>query len=103
MTTSKQMQEMNSPKWPAVLATVAGGLSAALGLTVLVGWYTHNTALLQIRPSFVTMVYNTALGFFLCGAAMMAIALGRPRLAIIGGAYAMVAGLLTLAEFVLSK
>src|SRR5580704_5043025 len=97
------MQEISPAKWPTVLAIVAGGLSAALGLTVLVGWHTHNTALIQIHPSFVSMVYNTALGFFLCGGALIAIALGRPRLALIGGAYVVVFGLVTLAEYVFSK
>lgn len=85
------------------MATVAGALSAALGLTVLVGWYTHNTTLLQIHPSFVAMVYNTALGFLLCGASLIAIALGRRRLAVVGGVYAIAAGLLTLAEFTFAK
>jgi PAS domain S-box-containing protein len=94
---------ITSPKWPTVAATVAGGLSALLGLTVLVGWYTHNTALLQIHPSFVAMVYNTALAFLLCGTALVAIALGRPRLALIGGVYAVTIGLLTLAEFTFAK
>lgn len=94
---------MTSPRWPTAVATVAGGLSAALGLTVMLGWHTHNTALLQIHPSFVAMVYNTALGFFLCGASLIAIALGRPRLAIIGGVYVVVIGLLTLFEFAFAK
>ena len=94
------MQEITSAKFPKVLATVAGGLSTALGLTVLVGWHTHNTALLQIHPSFVAMVYNTALAFFVCGMALIAIALGRPRLAAISGIYALVIGLLTLCEHI---
>ena len=85
------------------MATAAGGLSAALGLTVMVGWYTHNTTLLQIHPSFVAMVYNTALGFVLCGAALLMIALGRPRWAVVGGVYAVAVGLLTLAEFTFTK
>lgn len=91
--------ENGSADWPKILAVVAGVLSSALGLTVLVGWHTNNTALLQIHPSFVAMVYNTALGFVLCGTALLAIALGRLRLAIIGGAYAVIIGLLTLSEF----
>ena len=79
---------------------MAGVSSAALGLTVMVGWHTQTTALLQIHPSFVAMVYNTALGFFLCGASLVAIAFGRLRPAIAGGAYAVIVGLLTLGEFV---
>jgi PAS domain S-box-containing protein len=89
--------------WPKCIAVVSGGLCAALGLIVLVGWHTHHTALLQIHPSFVAMVYNTALGFLLCGTALLAIALGRPRLAIIGGAYAVIIGLLSLGEFLLAR
>jgi PAS domain S-box-containing protein len=94
---------ITSSRWPTVVATVAGGLGAALGLTVLVGWHTHNTALLQIHPSFVAMVYNTALAFLLCGAALLMIALGWPRLAVVGGVYAVAVGVLTLAEFTFVK
>ena len=94
---------ITSHRWPTLVATAAGGLSAALGLTVMVGWYTHNTTLLQIHPSFVAMVYNTALGFVLCGAALLMIALGRPRWAVVGGVYAVAVGLLTLAEFTFTK
>lgn len=95
--------EIISPRWPTVLATVTGGLCAALGLTVLVGWHTHNTVLLQIDPSFVAMVYNTALGFVLCGASLLMITVGWPRLAVVGGVYAIAVGLLTLAEFTFAK
>lgn len=95
--------EITGSRWPTVVAAVAGTLSAALGFTVILGWHTHNMALLQIHPSFVAMVYNTALGFLLCGASLMAIAIGRPRLAIIGGVYAVVIGLLTLFEFTFAK
>ena len=29
--------------------------SLLLGVVVLVGWYTHNTALIQVNPAFVPM------------------------------------------------
>ena len=51
------------------LAVVAGIFSLLLGAIVLVGWYTHNVSLIQIRPEFVPMQFNTALGFFLRGVA----------------------------------
>ena len=48
-------------------------LTLALGAVVLVGWYTHNANLIQISPAFVPMQYNTALGFFLSGLALIAL------------------------------
>jgi hypothetical protein len=65
-----------SSRWPTIVATVAGGLSAALGLTFIMGWHPHDLAISQILPSFIAMVYNTAVGFLLCGAALLMIALG---------------------------
>jgi len=97
------MLEIKSAGWSKAIVTVAGGLIIALGLLVLVGWHTHNTTLLQIHPSFVAMVYNTALGFFLCGTALLAIGFGRPRLAAIGGVYAVAMGLLNLSEFIFGR
>ncbi|WP_019028038.1 response regulator [Colwellia piezophila] len=48
-------------------------LILVLGAVVLVGWYTHNANLIQISPAFVPMQYNTALGFFLSGLALIAL------------------------------
>jgi len=51
-----------------ILLTNLGGLaSLLLGGVVLLGWYTHNTSLIQVNPAFVAMQYNTALGFMLSG------------------------------------
>ena len=46
---------MHCVVWLSALA------SLALGLVVLLGWYTHNAALIQVNPAFVPMRYNTAL------------------------------------------
>src|SRR6185436_13082659 len=43
------------------------------------------------------------LGFFLCGLALLSIALNRRRLAVIGGVYVTAIGLLTLAEITFAK
>ncbi len=68
-----------------LLMAAAGGLAVSLGLTVLVGWHTHNNALLQIRPTWIAMVYNSALCFVLSGSALLTLAAGagggRPALA----------------------
>jgi len=103
LTGTETMPDYSPAKWLKVVAAVTGGLSAALGLTVVFGYCAHNTALLQIHPSFVAMVYNTALGFLLCGLGLVAISLGRVRLAAVGGVYAIITGLLTLSEYVFGK
>jgi methyl-accepting chemotaxis protein len=76
----------------------AGGLSAALGLMVLVGWYTHNRTLLQIHPAFIAMVYNTALCFFLSGVGLVAAASGRAAVAVPCAVAVIVFGLLILVQ-----
>ena len=68
--------------WLNLAAIVAGGISATLGLLVLVGWYTHTVVLVQVLPAFVPMQYNTALGFLLCGVGLLSLVFSRPRLAL---------------------
>ncbi len=58
--------------WTGVLTSAV--ISSLLGAVVLMGWYTHNEALIQINPAFVPMQYNTALGFLLTGLGIFAIA-----------------------------
>jgi hypothetical protein len=79
---------------------MAGLFSGLLGLVALVGWYTHSVTLVQVLPAFVPMQYNTALGFFLCGLAMLATARGWRRLAFGATAVVMAIGGLTLVEYV---
>lgn len=92
---------MRSMSLPFLISFLAGSLSALLGLTVLIGWYSHNLTLIQVQPAFVPMQYNTALGFLVSGIGMIAMALQTPRLAQVGGALAVLIGTLTLVEYVL--
>lgn len=89
--------------WPLAVARAGGGLSAALGLLVLFGWYTHNLALLRLSPAFMAMAYNTALGFLLCGLGLGAVTRADSRaarlLVLLCGGGAAVIGLLTLSEY----
>ena len=48
-----------------------GGLLGLFGLTVMTGWLIRSPVLVQISPGLVAMVFNTALGFALCGLALM--------------------------------
>lgn len=81
---------------------LTGGLVVLLGLVVLVGWHTHSIALVQILPSFVPMQYNTALGFVLCGAGLITLAMRtQPAASLICGAGAALIGVLTLLQYTL--
>ncbi len=89
--------------WPGKTAQTAGVLSAALGLVVLCGWYTHNLLLLRLSPTFVAMAYDTALCFLLCGLGLVSVTrIDRPGargLAALCGVGTVTVGLLTLSEY----
>src|SRR6266516_5981493 len=81
-----------------LIAIVAGGSSAALGLVVLAGWYTHHATLVQVASTLAPMHYNAALSFLLCGLGLLALTLGWFRLAAACGAVAGMVGFVTLGE-----
>ncbi len=85
---------------PGFIIILTGGFAVLLGLSVLIGWYSHNITLIQVRPNFVPMQYNTALGFLFSGMGIVAIAVSRLRLAQACGAVVAVIGLLTLIEYI---
>ncbi|MCH7696007.1 MAG: hypothetical protein IIB73_06880, partial [Proteobacteria bacterium] len=74
---------------------ITGGVTLALALMVVTGWHTHNILLIQVSPAFAPMQYNTAMGFLLCGAGLLAIAFDRRRLVMACGVLVVVIGLLT--------
>jgi PAS domain S-box-containing protein len=85
----------------ALIAAASGASVAALGGLVVAGWLTVAVALIQVLPGFPPMQYNTALGFMICGAALLAAALDLRRpTALLGGLAAMI-GLATLFEYFL--
>ncbi|HEX6434805.1 MAG TPA: PAS domain S-box protein, partial [Gemmatimonadales bacterium] len=94
------LRSQGSPQGGAALIAVASGASvAALGGLVVAGWLTVAVALIQVLPGLPPMQYNTALGFMICGAALLAAALdlGRPT-ALLGGLAAAL-GLATLCQY----
>ncbi|MFQ5898622.1 MAG: GAF domain-containing protein [Candidatus Methylomirabilia bacterium] len=100
MKTLAMEKETRFAPWSRLAATVAGGLSAALGLVVLVGWSTQTAVLVQMHPAFPEMQYNTALGFVLFGVGLLSLVYGRPRPAIACGGVVAAVGLLTLIEYI---
>lgn len=88
---------------PSAVARAGGGLSAALGLVVLFGWYAHNPTVLRLSPAFVAMAYNTALCFLLCGLGLAVVTAADRRASrwfvLLCGGAAVTVGCLTLAEY----
>ena len=52
-----------------------------LGLLVILGWHSHSIILVKIHPSFISMMYNTALVFLLAGLGMLALIFRRQVIA----------------------
>ncbi|MEA2566183.1 MAG: hypothetical protein QOD49_1360, partial [Actinomycetota bacterium] len=88
----------SSPRWSRIVTVIAGGALAALGLAIIVGWHTQSRLILQPLPGLIAPVYNTALSFLLCGLGLMAIALGRPVLALPCGGVVLILASLNLVE-----
>ena len=76
-----------------------GLLPTLLGTVVLIGWYTHNTTLIQVSPTFVPMQYNTALGFLMSGIGILFAVFYRLQLAQVCGLIVFLTGGLTLIEY----
>lgn len=84
----------------ALVAAASGASVAALGGLVVAGWLTVAVALIQVLPGFPPMQYNTALGFMMCGAALLSAALDLRRPTALLGVLAGLMGLATLLEYV---
>ncbi|RLA43905.1 MAG: hypothetical protein DRR06_10990 [Gammaproteobacteria bacterium] len=82
------------------LARLMGTLSLLLGAVVLLGWYLHEPALIQVNPAFVPMQYNTALGFAVGGLALLGLTGFWPWLAGITSVIVLLTGVLTLIEYI---
>ena len=89
-----------NPRSAAALVAAASGASVAiLGGLVVAGWLTVALALIQVLPGFPPMQYNTALGFMICGAALLAAVLDLRRPTGLLGGLAAVIGLATLFQY----
>jgi hypothetical protein len=84
-----------------LIARIAGGAIAALGLVVMAGWHLQSATVLQLRSTFAPMQYNTALSFLLCGTALLALTYSWSRLAAACSAVVTAIGLLTLSQYLL--
>jgi len=72
-----------------------------LGVTVLVGWFFHQSALVELVPQLPPMTRNAAVCFLLCGVALLMIALKRSRwLVIVCTGIVSIVSVLTIVEYV---
>ena len=83
----------------ALVAAASGASAAALGGLVVAGWLTVAVALIQVLPGFPPMQYNTALGFMICGAALLCAALDLRRPTALLGILAALIGSATLSQY----
>ncbi len=65
---------------------------AALGATVLAGWFARSAAVVQLAPGLIPMQPDTALGILAGALAVIAAALGRPRWAGAAGVVVLLLG-----------
>ncbi len=84
---------------PQSVRIVTGIVVLLLGLTVIIGWYSGNLTLIKVLPSFVPMVYNTALGFVLCGVSLLLGVKGFRRVQMALSSVVLLIGLLTTIEY----
>jgi signal transduction histidine kinase/DNA-binding response OmpR family regulator/HPt (histidine-containing phosphotransfer) domain-containing protein len=97
--TKQVLRETSYAKRSILFSRASGCFALAIGIVVLIGWYAHWTALIQVLPNLPTMVCNTALGFVLSGTGLILLTTRHPRFAAwIGGGVAFW-GALTLAEY----
>jgi PAS domain S-box-containing protein len=76
-----------------------GAAVVLLGILVLIGWYAHWTALLEMYSGTAAMKFNTALCFILCGvgAILLTTRFNRPASAL--GALVTLVGLMSILEY----
>ena len=97
--TMKQLLRNTPIAW--LLAISGGALSSSLGLSVMIGWFTHNVTLIQVSAVFVPMQFNTALGFLLSGLGLLLTIKGYRGAGTACGIFVLLTGLLTLTEYIL--
>ena len=91
-------QPLSGRSVAALVAAASGASVAALGGLVVAGWLTVAVVLIQVLPGFPPMQYNTALGFMICGAALLSAALDLRRPTALLGGLSGTIGLATLTQ-----
>lgn len=80
------------PLWTGIAVVV-------LGVVVVIGWFTHWAAVIQMLPHLAPMKFNSALGIIFCGLSLILLTRGCEKNAAWLGAMAAALGLFTLVEY----
>jgi hypothetical protein len=91
-----------SRRWQSPTVIAEGGLSARLGVAVLIGWYTHRAVLLPASLASVPIQPTTAAGFLLSGIAVLFTVVGWPYLVRPCGGVVTGLGGLTMLQYLLT-
>jgi PAS domain S-box-containing protein len=73
-------QATAATRHPMLATRLLAGMAMLLGICVLFGWWLDITAIRTVLPGLVSMRFNTAACFVLCGLALLLISLQRPAL-----------------------
>ena len=87
---------------PYCIARLTASFTLVLGVVVLIGWYTHNTLLIQVSSLFVPMQFNTALCFIISSIGILVTSLERRFIGMGLGATLVLIGIFTLIEYIFS-
>jgi PAS domain S-box-containing protein len=89
--------------WAPGAITAAGGLlCVAVGVAVMAAWFARATTVVTFGSQ-VAMAFNTALALAVTGAALVALARGRPLAALAAGVFDVLLGAAVLAEYALGR
>ncbi|MFN6485035.1 MULTISPECIES: EAL domain-containing protein [unclassified Nostoc] len=83
-----------------IITTFTAVFSIILGFVVMVAWQIHLNVLIQVLPDSTPIRYNTALAFFFCGWALLALIKGWRPFAVGLSLLVVFIGSLTLAEYI---
>lgn len=97
--TEKHPDSKPKPRTRHAVPVTCGIFSALLGATVIFGWWTGKTILVQVQSSLVPMQFNTALGFLLGGLGLVSAARNWRKITIVSGGLLLALGLLTLFQY----
>lgn len=85
-----------------IVTSVAAVIPLIVGLLVIVSWHLHHVFLMQIRPQYVAMVYNTALTFVVTSVCIWASWTHRRHISASGACFIVLLSSSTLLQDVLS-
>ncbi|MBY0501968.1 MAG: diguanylate cyclase [Alphaproteobacteria bacterium] len=85
-----------------VVMRLAGILCAAIGIIVLIGWYTHTPLLYQFSAGLIPMYFNTAFCFILLGLGMSVLPAHYKKMALFPAITTIMIAGLTLLEYLLN-